>query len=601
MILKKFDWISPPITLFFKGEGSHVSMYSALLSIAAYVIVVVFTFYYALGFINRDSPKAYFFTRYVDDAGTFPVNATQMFHFIQVSDPITNEKVPLDFAAFRIVGFDDAYSDNYMDDPGIVKTKNHWVYGKCNNNSDTKGISYLIDQKYYEESACIRKYYDATKRKYFETNEEGFRWPVILKGCSNPERTYYGIIMQRCDMADPFLKEQGPACKSKSEIDAVVNSISFNFQIIDHYADMLNYDMPFTKYFYEVTSAITSNNFIIQHLNFNPANMLTHNGFFFDNQVREEAYFFTQNEKQTIIEADVQKENRTTNGCLIGVYYWMQNTLQYYERNYDRVQDVLSDIGGISSIVLTIAGILNLLIYNFIVLLDTEDLALHTEKENYDPRELNKKPTILKKANEVMFPPRRPYQPRKPAYGNDSGQQQPSSNYQRLMKDGVDIYSNNNLKDEKNEQYKNLYLKRNNILNSNNNYDASKEGGDNYQGGNKRGYGGRNNNQNYNRGNYNKGGYSESTMAKNLKDDNITEKKEEFDPEAKPLEKQNFNWFKYLGYLICCGRNDKKIAYYEDFRAKMISEENIIQNYLDIYKLLKACNIKKTTFNSNEN
>ena len=602
MFLKKFDMISPPITLFFKGEGSHVSIYSGLLSIVAYVIVVVAAFYYALGFINRDSPKAYFFTRYVDDAGTFPVNATQMFHFIQVSDPNTNEKVPLDFAAFRIVGFDDAYSDNYMDNPGIVKTKNHWVYGKCNNISDTKGISYLIDQKYYEESACIRKYYDATKRKYFETNEEGFRWPVILKGCSNPERTYYGIIMQRCDMADPFLKEQGPTCKSSSEIDAVVNSVSFNFQIIDHYADMLNYDMPFTKYFYEVTSSITANNFIIQHLNFNPANMLTHNGFFFDNQVREEAYFFTQNEKQTVIESDVQKQNRTTNGCLIGVYYWMQNTLQYYERNYDRVQDVLSDIGGISSIVLTIAGILNLLIYHFIVLLDSEDLVLNTEKENYDPRELNKRPTILKKANEVMFPPRRPYQPRKPAYGNDSGQQQPSSNYQRLMKDGVDIYSNNNLKDEKNEQYKNLYLKRNNILNSNNNYDISKEGGgDNYQGGNNRGYGGRNNNQNYNRGNYNKGGYSESTMARNLKDENITEKKDEFDPESKPLEKQNFHWCKYLGYLICCGRTDKKITYYEDFRAKMISEENIIQNYLDIYKLLKACNIKKTNLNSKEN
>ena len=81
-------------------------------------------------------------------------------------------------------------------------------------------------------------------------------------------------------MADPFLIEQGPACKSASEIDGVVNSVSFNFQIIDHFADMLNYEMPFTKYFYEVTSSITSNNFIIQHLNFNPAEILTHNGFF---------------------------------------------------------------------------------------------------------------------------------------------------------------------------------------------------------------------------------------------------------------------------------------------------------------------------------
>ena len=594
--LKKFDWISPPITLFFKGEGSHVSIYSGLLSIVAYVIVVAAAIFYALNFINRESPKAYFFTRYVDDAGTFPVNATQMFNFIQVSDRVTNQKVALDFAAFRIVGFDEVYSDGYMKDPGpsVVKTANHWVYGNCNNNTDTQGISYLIDQKFYEQSACIRKYYDASKKQYFNTGEEGFRWPVILKGCSNPDRTFYGIIMQRCDEADPFLKDNGgPPCKSTAEIDAIVDYVSFNFQIIDHYADMLNYDMPFTKYFYEVTSSIDDGTFRIQHLNFNPATMLTHNGFFFDNQVFEHSYFFTQNEKQTIEDTKNTTTNtveRTTSGCLIGVYFWMQNTLQYYERNYDRIQDILSDIGGISSIVLTIAGVINLLIHNFIVILDSEDLALSLEKDNFSQRELNKRPTILKKANNVMFPPRRPYQARNQSYANDPQQQQ-SSNYQRLMKDGVDIYPNMNSRDEKNEQYKNLYLKRNNILN-----EANKEG-DNLQ--YSRAYGGRGG-QSYNRGNYQQGGYNENnTYGRNLKDETTTEKKDELD--NKPLEKQNFNWCKYLGYLICCGRNDKQMTYYEEFRAKLISEENIIQNYMDTYKLLKACNIQKSDFGSKDN
>ena len=601
MFLKKFDWISPPITLYFKGEGAHVSIYSGLLSIIAYVIVVAATIYYALGFFNRESPKAYFFTRYVEDAGTFPVNATQMFNFIQLSDPNTNKKVPLDFSAFRIVGFDDAYSDNYMDDPGIVNTKNHWVYGNCNNESDTEGIGYLITQDYYTESACIRKYYDVSQKKYFEPGQEGFRWPVILKGCSNPDRTYYGIILQRCDYADELIKAQGPTCKTPLEISDYVNKVSFNFQIIDHFADMLNYKMPFTKYFYEVTSAITTDNFIIQHLNFNPANMLTHNGFFFDNQVREEAYFFTQNEKQTVSEDSLANEGkgRHTNGCLIGVYFWMQNTLQYYERNYDRIQDILSDIGGISSIVLTIASILNVVINNFIILLDTEELALSLDQENYNQRELSKRPTIFKKANNVMFPPRRPYQARKPSYGNDIQQQQ-SSNYQRLMKDGVDIYPNMNSKEEKTEQYKNLYLKRSNILN-NNNYEMNKEG--NYYPDNNqpqrynRGYGGRG--QNYNMGNNYQGGYNENreTNSRNLKEEMTTEKKED---ENKPLEKQHFNWCKYLGYMICCGTNDKKMKYYDDFRAKLISEENIIQNYMNTYNLLKHCNIKKVSLNEKE-
>jgi len=283
-------------------------------------------------------------------------------------------------------------------------------------------------------------------------------------------------------------------------------------------------------------------------------------------------------------------EGKTINGCLIGVYFWMQNTLQYYERTYDRIQDILSDIGGISSIVLTIAGMLNLLIHNFIVILDTEDLALNTEQDNYNSREMSRRPTIFRKANEVMFPPRRPYQPRKQSYGNDPQQQQ-SSNYQRLMKDGVDIYPNMSSKDEKSEQYKNLYLKRGNILN--NNYEGNKD--PSYQQNISKGYGGRG--QNYNRGMNRQGQYMENkeTYSKNLKDETTTEKKDEI--ENRPLEKQNFNWCKFLGYLICCGRNDKKMSYYEDFRAKLISEENIIQNYLDTYKLLKHCGLKKTVFN----
>jgi hypothetical protein len=185
--------------------------------------------------------------------------------------------------------------------------------------------------------------------------------------------------------------------------------------------------------------------------------MLTHNGFFFDNQVREEAYFFTQNEKQAIIETDVNKEGKSTNGCLIGVYFWMQNTLQYYERNYDRIQDSLSDIGGISSIVLTIASILNLLIHNFIVILDTEELVLYSEQENYiKQRELSKKPTIYRKANKIMSPPRRSYQAKKMPYGND--QQYQSSNYQRFMKEGIEIYPNISSKEEKAEQYKKIHF-----------------------------------------------------------------------------------------------------------------------------------------------
>ena len=86
MILRKCDFISPKITLYFKGSNSHVSIHSGILSILVILIVIIFSIYYILEFTHRKSPKAYFFTRYVEDAGSFPLNSNQMFHFIQTTD-----------------------------------------------------------------------------------------------------------------------------------------------------------------------------------------------------------------------------------------------------------------------------------------------------------------------------------------------------------------------------------------------------------------------------------------------------------------------------------------------------------------------------------
>ena len=573
MLLKRCDLISPRITLYFKGSSSHVSIYSGMLSIIVIIIVIIATIYYIREFIHRENPKAYFFSRYVEDVGNFPVNSTSMFHFIQVTNPDNNRKIPLDFQAFRIIGFDNVYADDYMDNIEIVKTKDHWIYGNCNNNSDTKGISYLINHKYYEQSACIRKYYDASKNKYFSTEEEGFKWPVIKKGCSNPDRTYYGIIMQRCDKASEFIKKQGPDCKSSSEIDKIIKYSSLSFQLIDHYADMLNYENPLIKHFYELATGILDNHYNIQNLNFNPVTIFTHNGFFHDNTIKEEGYFYTQNEKQTLTEKGLNLDDRSTNGCLIAIYFWMQNTSQYYQRHYDRIQDVLSNIGGISSIVLKIVSILNLLIHNFIVILDTEELALNSEQKNYKIFQSIKKPTLFRKANTVMLYSKKPYQ-----QGNQNLNelpQQQSFNYQENIRNGETNYQKYILNEEKEEQNKDTNLKKSSLYNFKTNLDNNNMM-DNLQ--NSRGCLKKVNNWD---GNY---CLQKNNQRKDITRRTLKEKKEENEEnENKPLEKQNFKWCYYLEYLICCEKTSKKINYYKEFRARLISEENIIQNYIDIY------------------
>ena len=261
--------------------------------------------------------------------------------------------------------------------------------------------------KIYNNSACIRSYYNKSKDKYFDAIKNRLRCPKVEKGIPNKNSTYYGIIVQRCDQIPEYIKTKVPKCKSSNEITEYISNVGLIYEIVDHYADMLNYDMPFTKYIYEITSTMTNGIYIINHLNFNPASMVTHNGFFFDSTIEEHSYYFTQNEKHTI-DPSVLEEGQSTNGCLIGIYLWMQNSLQYYERTYDRIQDLLSDIGGISSILMTIAYYINLFVNHYMILLNTEELIINTHDFNYgEKRKYQRKPTFFKKINQNDNPPRK--------------------------------------------------------------------------------------------------------------------------------------------------------------------------------------------------
>ena len=200
--------------------------------------------------------------------------------------------------------------------------------------------------------------------------------------------------------------------------------------------------------------------------------------------------------------------------------------------------------------------------------MDTEDLVLSSENKNYNETNLNKRPTIFKKSDNILNPPKRQYY----NYNRNNNDQQLSSNYQRLMKSGVDVYQFTNINDEKQEQLKNLSFKRKNMLNREGRPIIRKNNNNNI-----RPYGGRNDKKDINNIN---------TVNKF-----VLEKKEE----NKKKEKQNFSWFAYMKFIICCGRNNSKIQYYDDFRKQIISEENILQYHLDIYKLLKACNIEKNS------
>ena len=118
-----------------------------------------------------------------------------MFNFIQLVDTDSNEPVPLDFEIFRIVGFDEAYADSVIKDhEGKVYVQrkftefNHWLYGPCNNESDTEGIGYLIDHKYYRSYVDYALYLNSKKR-YKEALD------ISIKATSRVDEKIYRKLM----------------------------------------------------------------------------------------------------------------------------------------------------------------------------------------------------------------------------------------------------------------------------------------------------------------------------------------------------------------------------------------------------------------------
>ena len=570
--IKKFDIISPPITLYFKGEDQHSSIFSGILSIIVSSAILAATIYYFLGFINKDSPKAYFFNRYIEDAGNFPINSSSIFNYIQFIDKKVFTNIGFDFNSLVAIGVDEMNYDEYMKDPDKISTIDHWIYGHCNFDTDIKGIEYLIDKEKYNNSACIRRYYDKEKDQYFNTNEEGFRWPMLEKGMSNKNRTYYGIIIQRCDNAPEFIKSKVPACKSSTEINDYISKIALTYEIVDHYADMLNYEMPFTKYVYEITSMVANGIYIVNHLNFNPASILTHNGFFFDRIVEEHSYFFTQNEKHTIDQSTLE-DGQSTNGCLIGIYFWMQNSLQYYERNYDRFQDLLSDIGGISSIIMTVAYYINLFANHYIILLNTEELIINTHDVNFpDKRKLHRKPTFLKEIHQKENPPKRQNVIQQKNF-NNSKQDSESIKIEEMNNYPIQRTIDRNKSTISNSNRKLKYVNENKKLSQRNKM--------------------KNKRQIETNGDYINIDDKVNDKNKSIEDEKYENKNNEDDKEKSQIMKQNFNWFKYMWYIISCCSNNKMIKHYENIRENLISEENIIQNYFDIYNLLHINGVPK--------
>ena len=438
----------------------------------------------------------------------------------------------IDFTTFNVIGFEDYY-EAYLYNKNLTNY-DHWLYGRCNNQTDTEGISYLINYEFFESSACIRKYFNRIDQKYYNTGDPKFRWPIISNGTYNRIYKLYNIVVERCQ--NNILKlilGEGYECKKLSEFEALYRNFSVYgeayFYFINHYVDILNYTNPFKKYISVIETFITKNSFITNNLNFNPSILKTHNGLIFDNVEVKKEHMFDRNDVYTMDKNDI----------FIAYIFWLRNAMHYNERIYKRIPDIISSIGGVYQFITIISIYINSLYNHYIVLSDTENLlhsSNHSEKHINDKIGKEKEKGKENIKNKTI----------KELDNKKKNKTENNNNLAKKVKNEKHIRNIKNTKYNNNSQNSNCIISLEKI---NTNID-SKIPNDNKK-----------------------------------MDDNFEKNR--------TLKRGITHFFDFLFYEISCKTKKNYFKVYTDFRIKIISEEHLIRNDLNVYNLLRITERKR--------
>ena len=295
MVLEALDFLSPPITLYYRGSSSHSSRVSGLLSILTLILVIVFSIHEIISLFKRESqtPTSTSFTYFKKDVGIIPLNSSNLFHFISFEDYNNKGTEDFDFSFFNVVGLEEPIS-TYENNNNLTNY-NHWLYGYCNNENDIKGIEDIVTNKFLTNSACIRKYYDKETGNYYDTNHPNFKWPSVAHGTFHPDNKLYSIIIKSCEESIlEILFDDKITCKDVDNSNIPQLLVHYNF--IDEYIDILNYKYPIVKYVYRIENKFDKNHYSVNHLNFNPAKIKSNIGYIFEENKEQDSIFFDRND-----------------------------------------------------------------------------------------------------------------------------------------------------------------------------------------------------------------------------------------------------------------------------------------------------------------
>ena len=379
--ISKCDFISPNITLYYRGEENHSSMSSGLISIFLIITIIFFIIYLSLDFIAKKKPSAYYYQTYTDDVGIHYFNSSSIFHYILLNyNQFYNYKI--DDRYFEIIGTT-IYDGNYLNIRNSSQI-DHYIYGPCDEN-DIKGIENSLKDDYYiyfQNSYCIKKFYNKTLNKIINSNDSDFIYPSLKYGASKINYQPYNIYIQKCQ--NNTIINNNSCYSSEYEIENMYVGLYYSCIFLNKIVEVENYKNPINNQFHKISNLFNNETYTANHLNFNPLKLITDSGILFERENSLNSYIFYYNEKLI---------NQDKKDILGSFHFWIQNQQSVYVRNYKKIQDISGSVDGIVEIVMLFIKFINFLFFS-------EYQIIHDFNEEID-RQISKK---LKKNTSLNKP-----------------------------------------------------------------------------------------------------------------------------------------------------------------------------------------------------
>ena len=370
-MINYIDFLSPPITLYHLERRTHTSKIGGFLVIIMVSLIFSYISFLLYRLISHKNMISIFHKKFQFEVGYYSFNSSSIFNFIQIFNPENGgyfDKYDSKYIRIYTTYTHSNYSESDLD------LYDHWVFDTCQNN-DNKDLdpSIFLNIVNFTNSACIRYYYNSTEKKYYSFGDKKFIWPYLEHGISQKNNIYLTTIVQKCNNFS-FTKELFGECPPQKEIDEYINKyLSIYLYFTDIQVDPTNYKDPLQKYLQVINTKIGgSQSFEENYIYYSPLKIRTKEGTFFGKTEDINSFYFDFNRKDNIINNDY---------TITKYYHFMQNNVQIYERIYNNIFDLFSEIGGVVQFIFYIFFWVNYIYNKYIIAYDTYSMFFTVQND----------------------------------------------------------------------------------------------------------------------------------------------------------------------------------------------------------------------------